>query len=292
VLAAVYPPDVYTASYFFSEIVFVPCLGFGLWLLLRSARTRSRVAAVGAGLLLGYATLCRPFGLLLLPLLFAYLWGRPLRPRGWKGAVLYAAGFLAAVVPWTVRNYQVHHKFVLVATNGGSTFYGANNDVVAGTPWKYGAWVATNVLPGRDVIEAQPDEVAHDKKEWEYGVAWVKEHPGKFVVLGAFKVIRTWLPFVHWLTLKVYPVANVLLVTPFLALITAGLVRTLATREGRARYAVLHLTMLATLVMLVVFWGEPRFRDANMPALMVYAALGGEWLLGRLRRRPAGPVAG
>jgi len=277
-LAAIYPPDIYSCSYFFSEVVFVPCLGGGLWLLVRYIRTESRRAILGAGILLGYAALTRSFAVLILPIFVVYLSSNRRQPQWWLGVVLFAAGFLAVALPWTARNYLVFDRFVLIATNGGSTFYGANNDVVADHPWLYGNWVWTNILPGRDLIDAQPDEVSLDKKEWELGIDWVKHHPLKFGLLAPFKVVRFWLPFVHWPSLKVYPVANILFTAPFLLVIAIGMLRTIAMSEGRRQFAVLHLTMLANIVMVVIFWGDPRFRDANMPVLMVYAAVGGLWL--------------
>ncbi len=282
-LAAVYPPDIYSCSYCFSEVVFAPCLGAGLWLLVRYIRSESRWAILGAGILLGYAALTRSFAVLLLPVFVVYLSSNHRQPRWFLGVVLFAAGFLAVVLPWTARNYLVFDRFVLIATNGGSTFYGANNDVVTEHPWQYGNWVSTTRLPGRDLIDAQPDEVSHDKKEWELGIDWVRHHPLKFVLLAPFKVVRFWLPFVHWPSLKVYPVANILFTAPFLLVITIGMLRTIATSEGRRQFAVLHLTMLANIVMVVIFWGDPRFRDANMPVLMVYAAVGGLWLVDRTR---------
>jgi hypothetical protein len=70
--------------------------------------------------------------------------------------------------------------------------------------------------------------------------------------------------------------------TPFLLLIGIGILRTVATSAGRRTYMVCHLTLLASLAMVVLFWGEPRFRDANMPVLMVYAAEGGGWIAARV----------
>src|SRR5205823_2498456 len=145
--------------------------------------TGSRGAAVLAGLFLGYATLTRSFGILFLPVFGLYLLGLPPTRRGLIGAALFAVGFLLVIAPWTIRNARVHHRFVLIATNGGSTCYGANNDVVAGSPREYGNWVSTTQLAGRDLIEAQPDEVSHDKMEWKLGVEWVKQHPDKFALL-------------------------------------------------------------------------------------------------------------
>lgn len=275
ILAALYPGDVFACSYFFSEVVFAPCLGFGLWLLARSVRLGSLWAVTGAGLLLGFAALTRSFAILLLPIFGLYLIGLPPTRRGLLVSLVFGVGFLAVIAPWTYRNIRVHHQFVLIATNGGSTFYGANNPLVASTPRQYGNWVSTTELPGRDLIDAQPDEVSHDKMEWKLGIDWVKENPEKFAFLGAFKVIRFWLPFVQWPSLKTYPIVNIVTTTPFLVLILAGLMYTLANYRRHQSLAILHLTMLANLVMLVIFWGDPRFRDANVPVLMVYAAIGG-----------------
>ena len=255
-------------------MVFSPALGFGLWLLARHARSGRWQAAVGAGLLLGFAALTRSFAILFLPTFALWLLGR----RQWLAAVLYGAGFLAAVLPWTARNFEVHGKFVLIATNGGSTFYGANNSAVNATPKEWGNWIATTRLPGREGIDAQSDEVSDDKDAYRRGGEWVRAHPSDFVKLSAFKLVRFGLPFVQWPSFKVYPVANIGFTLPFLLAIALGIVRTLRTRAARRQFAVCHLTMLANLVMVLIFWGDPRFRDANVPVLAVYAVLGAQGL--------------
>lgn len=283
VLTAVYPPDIYAASYFFSEVVFAPCLGFGLFAMVRHVRSGQWYWATIAGVLLGYAALTRSFGLLFLPTFMLYLMGNPLRRTGWLAAFCFCIGFLTVITPWVVRNYLVHHEFVAIATNGGSTFYGANNPLTSATLKEHGNWIPTTRLPGRDLIDAQPNEVAHDKMEYKLGRDWVVANPGSFVKLAVFKVVRFWLPFVQWPSMKVYPVANIVLTAPFLILIGIGLMRTLSTRQSRVQYAVLHLTMVVNMAMVVLFWGDPRFRDANTPMLMIYAVAGGHWI-GSLRQ--------
>src|SRR5439155_504976 len=102
------------------------------------------------------------------------------------------AAVLVVVLPWTVRNYVVHRQPVLVATNGGSTFYGGNNDRVStfSRPRLLGSWVSTTELPHRDRIEAAPNEVAHDKVEWQLGARWVRDNPGRALLLVPFKLAR------------------------------------------------------------------------------------------------------
>ncbi len=283
ILAMLYPGDIFACSYFFSESLFAPCLGFGLWFILRYVRSGGYTNLFFAGILLGYAALTRSFGILFLPIFVVYLLGRPISFRSARCAGLFGLGFLCVIAPWTYRNFEVHHKFVLIATNGGSTFYGANNELVAASPREYGNWVSTTRLAGRDQIDAQPDEVAHDKMEWKLGVDWVKGNPDKFAILAPFKILRFWSPFVQWPSLKTYPVANIVSTTPFLVLIGIGIFRSLRGGE-QSKFAVLHLTLLANLAMVLIFWGDPRFRDANVPVLMVYAALGAGWLQHRMRR--------
>lgn len=284
-LAAVYLPHVYFATTFESENVFIPFLALGVWLFLRHLKSESAATLAGAGLALGFATLTRPFALLLLPILLAVLavarWkqGR-LRPLP---AVVFTATFLVAVVPWTVRNYAVHHRFVLIATNGGSTFYGGNNERVVTERRYYGFWLSTTELPGRDLVDAAPDEVTHDKVEWRLGLDWLRSHPGAVPKLVAFKLARlaVGLPDFdggrRW-----YYVLRIAGYAPFFLLVLAGAVRCLRHRQyGSASWFVVHGTALATVATAVIFWGSPRFRDANLPLLMAYAVVGLQALFAR-----------
>ncbi len=137
--ATLYPADIYMASNFLSEIPFVPSLAFGLWLVLRGLRTHSLWCIFVAGLLLGYANLCRSFAVLLLPLLTFYVLFAG-GGRRWSASLLFVIGFSSVIGLWTWRNYQAHGYFVLIASNGGSTLYGANNDLVAGSLKQHGNW--------------------------------------------------------------------------------------------------------------------------------------------------------
>jgi hypothetical protein len=69
---------------------------------------------------------------------------------------------------------------------------------------------------------------------------------------------------------------------PFLVLLACGVRACLRDRSRRGLpWLVLHGTLLATFVTAWIFWGSSRFRDANLGVLMIYAAVGAEWLFGR-----------
>ena len=208
---------------------------------------------------------------LLLPLLALHDWRGGRRPIS---CLLYAAAFLTVLLPWTYRNYRAHGQFVLVATNGGSTFYGANNERVATESRHLGYWIATNHLPHRDLIDAQPDEVSHDKMEWKLGKDWVRDNPGKAARLEVFKLLRLWWP-PDFAGGRVNYILRIVLYVPYVVLFLAG---AWCVCRSRAFWSLpwwtVHATMLATVITALIFFGDPRFRDANMPLLMQYAALG------------------
>jgi 4-amino-4-deoxy-L-arabinose transferase-like glycosyltransferase len=275
--AALYVPSIWFATKFLSENLFVPLLALTLWLFVRGLRAGSGpLWALAVGLVLGWAVLTRPFALLMVPLLTLIVLAAA-KGRRWVPAVVLPAAVLVVVLPWTVRNYIVHRQPVLVATNGGSTFYGGNNDRVASfsQPRLLGSWVSTTELPHRDRIEAAPNEVAHDKVEWQLGAQWVRDNPERALLMVPFKVARLvlWLPDLDGARPIDYAMraAGYL---PFLVLMLIGAGACVSRRLWSAPWLAVHATILATVVTAVVFWGSPRFRDANAPLLMLYAALG------------------
>ena len=192
VLTAVFIGHVWFSTVFLSEALAALLLIVGLWLFIRFLDRGSLVWLALSGLVLGYCALTRPFGLLFLPFYGLILLLR--RQTGVLAAlaplVVFGLAFIAVIVPWTVRNYEAHGHFVLIATNGGSTFYGSNNGVVSSRPRLFGYWVSTVGLPGRNEVEAEPTEYDHDQKEWKLGEAWVQAHPARAALMVPFKLAR------------------------------------------------------------------------------------------------------
>ncbi len=273
-LCVFFVPHWWFATMFYSENLFVPLLAVAAWmmLLLYTNKIYDILFVFALGAILGLAVLTRPFAVLLLP-----LWGLLLVDRRvWRRSVLYLAalgvGTLLVLAPWIYRNYQVHDRFVFVATNGGSTFYGGNNPRVV-REWRYwGSWLSTVELPGRDEIVAAGSELASDQVEWQLGLKWIRAHPDEAAVTVPLKVARLifWLPDFdagRW-----YLVLRVVCWVPVLLL---GLVGGWLCLRGPVApgWLVIHLVMMATVLTAVIFWGSPRFRDANAPLLMLYPAL-------------------
>lgn len=273
--AAVYVPYVHMATFFASENLYIPCLTLGALLFIRSLKTDSWAPLAGAGLVLGWATLTRPYTLLLLPICLAVVaLGQVRRGQLRVGPLaVLPATFLAVVLPWTARNYATFGHPVLVATNGGSTFYGGNNDRVLTEPALLGYWTLDG-LPGRAEVLATPDEVSHDQMEWELGIHWVRDHLASLPRLYVYKLVRLSLPDVashnpHYVWLQAVACS------PFLLLALLGMAYCIRRADyWTPAWLTVHGNTVATLVTAVVFFGCPRYRDACVPFLMVYSVLG------------------
>lgn len=271
-LAALYVPLVYDCTIFASENFFVLCLIGGLLIFLRALRSSAWLFLL-AGLCFGWGILTRPALVLAMPPLFLLaIWqGKQFPARALGHGILLAIGCLAVVAPWTMRNYEVFGKPVFVATNGGSTFYGGNNDIVLNQRRFWGGWVSTTKLPGRDLIEAQPDEARHEEKEWQLGLAWVKNHKTALPRLEVFRVVRFWLP--DWDSQnKKYVTLQLIGYSPFLVLFAIAAIKWLRHPRWDPGWLSVDVIFLATILTAIIFWGSPRFRDGSAPLLMLYAS--------------------
>jgi hypothetical protein len=132
-IVAFYFPHIYFSTLFLSECLFAFVISLVLLFLLMHFETSSLGTIAIAGALVGYATLTRPVALLLLPQVVALLLCR--HSRHLRCALMPSAALIVAwscvMLPWVLRNHHVHKQWVLLTTNGGSTFYGANTSSTA-----------------------------------------------------------------------------------------------------------------------------------------------------------------
>ncbi len=137
-IAALYPPLVWMPAYVFSESLYVPLAFANVLAMMRFVdvardNTDANPSARGwplvwCGILGGLAALTRPAHLLFL--LIVGLW---LLLKGHvRWAMLIAAGALLVIAPWTVRNLREHGRLVLIASEGGITFWTGNHPLSPG----------------------------------------------------------------------------------------------------------------------------------------------------------------
>lgn len=132
-LAAVSPPLVMVGSAsLLSESLFIPLVLGAVLTALHFREDRRLRWAVLAGALIGAAALTRANGVFLVIPIGFLVWAR--RPRlslrALLAPLLVLMTTLVLLVPWTIRNAQVFHRFVPLDTGTGYTLEGTFNNAV------------------------------------------------------------------------------------------------------------------------------------------------------------------
>lgn len=275
-LAAVYPPLVWIPSYVLSETLY-SLIALETAYVLQSAVARAAAGqgrrpgaarGLAAGLLAGAAILTRPAMLFFVPL--AVLW-LLVRRRIVLAAVLLA-GVAALVGPWTARNARVYGRFVLVASEGGVTFWTGNHPLARGE-----GDLASNLELKRAELEfraAHPGLTAEQLEPLYYrdALAHIAADPVRWLGLLARKAFFTVIPGGPSYTLHStrYWAASVVSYLVLLPFAVAGVRR--VWRSPRRPTALLLLAASSLLVCLV-FFPQERFRIPVIdPVLVVCAA--------------------
>ena len=270
-IAATYPPLVWTSAYVFSEALFWP-IGLAVaWLFDRACERRPSLWPFAAcGLVVGGAVLIRPALLLFLPLAGLCL----LAKHRFASVAALALGVFVVLGPWTLRNHREHGRWMIVASDGGVTFWTGNHPLATGE----GDMAANLVLkldnerlrsehPGLTEEEMEP---IYYREAW----SWIRTHPWRWIGLEFKKLFYLVVPIGPSYTLhstRYYVVTWVSYAT-VLGLALAGLWK-LGPRVAR----VPGLWMLAGSAVLVclVFFPQDRFRIPIIdPVLAIVAGAG------------------
>jgi 4-amino-4-deoxy-L-arabinose transferase-like glycosyltransferase len=272
-IAALYPPLVWITAYVLSEALYCT-LALSTVLLLDFAIDRSDAGqrsfawALAAGALCGIAILIRPAMLFFVPT--AALW-LVLRRRISVAAILLVTA-VVVVAPWTVRNYRTYGRFVLVASEGGVTFWTGNHPLARGE----GDLAANPDIKKAEIeFRAQHPGLTAEQLEPLYyrdALGYIVSHPAWWAGLLARKLFYTFVPVGPSYTLHstLYAAASIvsyLILVPFAI---AG--ARVHWRRGRPEG--LFLLAAAATIVCVLFFPQERFRIPVIdPTLIVCAGL-------------------
>ncbi len=275
-VAAVYPPLVWICAYVLSEALY-STLALCTVLLLdraadRAADARSSRAggalALIAGLLASVAILTRPAMLFFLPLAALWLAHR----RRTILAVAFVVTTVAVMAPWTARNFRAYDRFVLVASEGGVTFWTGNHplaigegDLAANPEIKRAEIAFRAARPGLTAEELEP----HYYRE---AIAYILENPVWWAGLVARKAFYTVVPIGPSYTLHSprYLIATVVSYGLVLLFACAGFG---AIWRSRRRPTALLLLAASSVLVSLIFFPQERFRIPVLdPTLIILAS--------------------
>jgi 4-amino-4-deoxy-L-arabinose transferase-like glycosyltransferase len=266
VLAALYPPLVWLPAYLFSETLYL-VLALGCVLLLSARGTGARVW-VAAGVVAGLAVLTRPAMLFVLLVAVPWVCGT----RGWRAALLVTLASAVVVAPWSARNTRAYGRLVLVASEGGVTFWTGNHALAGGE-----GDLAANPDLKRANIEFRTRHAGLTPEQLEplyyrEALAWMRSEPAAWLGLLARKAWFTVAPCGPSYRLH-SPLYFGTSAVSYLLMLPAAIAGWVALRRDRWRAAPLVWLAAGSVVMSLVFFPQERFRITGIdPALLVFAA--------------------
>jgi 4-amino-4-deoxy-L-arabinose transferase-like glycosyltransferase len=145
-----------------------------------------------AGALAGVATLTRPVGLVLVPVVALLIVRRPRKLKGWRKPAIAVVIAAVVIAPWMIRNQLVFHKFVPLTTIDGVNLAGTYNDTSRLDTRLTGAF---RVVPDRPPYSA----ILHNKSldEIDFSVAlrnvalhYIRQHKKYAIEVVALNTLR------------------------------------------------------------------------------------------------------
>jgi len=233
------------------------------------------------GALLGFATLTRSEGVILLGLAIlpiAWALGRG-RRLGRRAMPLLAAGFglTLVVAPWTIRNAVQIGAFIPVAQSHKGVLVGANCDLAYRSKTEIGGWIVPCVtaVGVKGMSEAESFE-----RYRAVGMKYALDHPQDWPRVVAARVLRTWGLFRpgKWFGLgpneiRSFDFAKRTMWTGWLLIVIAPIGLALVARKNLVHMWLLLAPILTVTLTTAIAYGNPRFRAAAEPSLILLAAI-------------------
>ncbi len=224
-MLALYPPLVYSVTRIRPVVLIIDLLALEVLLVLELAEKQRTGIAVAAGITIGLLALLEPVMLIFAPFACLWLWINAGDNRGpiVRLVCIMAIVALLLVVPWTVRNFVVHGRLVLVKLSLGYQLWAGNNPHATGTSrlipeagqtglfwpeqgitgWRDVQrllWKQKTVVP--TVLSTMPEdvrerlrsmsEVEGDALLLRLAAEWIREHPARFLALSLQRLRYYW----------------------------------------------------------------------------------------------------
>lgn len=283
IILVFYPPLFWGSAEYLSETLFTTIAVSGFLMLVYYRDNTKWISLLFAAFLMVLAAHIKPVLLMTFPLIFFWLWFRKgfSRKTGFIHAVIFTCMTLVFIAPWTARNYVVEKKFILIASEGGITFWTGNNDLAVGD----GDMAANpqikedNKRLRRENSSASPAEL--ERIYYREALKFIKEKPVKFVMLLVKKSFYFWFPVGRSMSLFSWrhQLASHLTYFPILFLSIFGIIY-LKKTDNFSMIPI--LSMIGNMIACVIFFPQERYRVPLVdPFLVMYAAFGVQYFLGK-----------
>lgn len=290
VALAVYPGHVYMCWRLMGEVLYSALLVYSVILAVQLLESPRPLRSGWLGAMLGAAQLVKSNLFAFPPLLvawFAFAARAGRRIRLACVAAMIGGVALASVVTPVANSLSPGGRAVALPGNAGRTLWFANN------PAADGYWIrGETTAAGRAFIERQgltealeqADEFERDKLYRELAITWIRENPGQFLALCYKKLRNAFGVFPRALSLEGSWAAQLVQAVSYGLVAPFALVGTLIAIPRFRPCAPLYAVLFSYLLMVVIFYGTPRFTLIIIPFLLIFASCSAALLVDRTRR--------
>lgn len=267
-------------------VVFLITIIFWLMISLDYAKAYNNIII---SILIGAGILTRPTFIFFLPAYFLYVWLNSKRFKCALKTILAVALFsILIILPWTIRNYRIHKRWLFITTNSAEHFWRGNNPAASGSAL---------TEDGCSIIEKSPVEIKEkiykmtEIEQYDFfhkeAYKFIGSNPGFFIKMTFKKFFYFW-----WFSPQVgllYPglwkivymaYYGVLLFT-FIFGLYASLFKKILSANKDAVVSVLLFIFLTSLLH-ALFYVEIRHRWAVEPLMLIFSAFGLTELCGKI----------
>jgi hypothetical protein len=259
------------------------------WATLAMRDAKTVWAWAGYGALWATGVLVNPSMLSLLPFLAGWaIWQARSDSKLWtKFASAAMLVFLLGLVPWTVRNYLVFGKVIVLRSNFGLELWLGNNPNVPDT---WAAWMHPNDNIDEALKYKNMGEIAYMAKKQHDAFVFMRTHPGDTLNFMYRRFVENWLaisdsPVDFWgnapLYIRAFFILNVLLsLSTLLGVLFAY----------RLRHPQAFPYAMVPLIFPIIFYvthSSLRYRFPMDPIMMILAAYGVSRMIAMVRKKSA-----
>ena len=233
-----------------------------------------------SGSVLGLSFLSRGTALILLPVFvfwISFAFNQSFKKRLKTAFGLILISFMI-ITPWTIRNYLVTGKFILIGAMTEECFWLGNNPNASGSSYNAAGQTMLRDLAGRDFLKkvSSLDEAAQKEAFKDAAFDFIKNNPADFIKLFIKKLYYFWWfsPQFGILYSKIYvPFYKILYFLEFLFGIIGITLAVTSKNKIVIQNSILPISALLSIsIFQSLFYVEGRHRLALEPLLLIFAA--------------------
>lgn len=192
-----YPSLIYYCAKLTPTTFFIFLLSLTI-LLIYKIKKDNLISKILPGIMLGLSVLCNTLAFAIFPALI--IWYVMKKKVLLKDLFLIIITSLIILVPWTIRNYSVHHHIIPVTTQFGINFWIGNNPNATGTDYykvhsveEENFVLMKQTFPRKIKNElGRKSEIERSKFFLSQGIKFTKQNPTKFLKLLLKKCFYYW----------------------------------------------------------------------------------------------------